>query len=69
MGPQALRRRRAAAQLLHPRTARPATDVVRALLAVQAQDLRAARLALRARSAGLSAAAVDAALTSERSWA
>jgi hypothetical protein len=41
--------------------------VVRALLAVQAQDLRAARLALRARSAGLSAAAVDAALTSERS--
>jgi len=67
MGPRALRRRRAAAQLLHPRTARPAADVVRALLAVQAQDLRAARLALRARSAHLSAAAVDAALTSERS--
>jgi hypothetical protein len=37
------------------------------LLAVQAQDLRAARLALRARSAGLTAADVDAALTAERS--
>ena len=67
MAPHVLRRRRAAAQLLHPRTARPAADLVRALLAVQAQDLRAARLALRARSANLTAAAVDAALTSERS--
>jgi hypothetical protein len=37
------------------------------LLAVQAQDLRAARLALRARSAGLTAPDVDAALTAERS--
>ena len=67
MAPHVLRRRRAAAQLLHPRTARPAADLVRALLAVQAQDLRAARLALRARSANLTAAAIDAALTSERS--
>jgi Winged helix DNA-binding domain len=63
----ALRRARAAAQLLH----RPAPDgpaqVVAHLLAVQAQDLRAARLALRARIEGLTAAAVDAALTDERS--
>jgi Winged helix DNA-binding domain len=63
----ALRRARAAAQLLHrPRPAGVA-DVVGHLLAVQAQDLRAARLALRARATGLAAADVDAALTVERS--
>lgn len=63
----ALRRDRAAAQLLHrPRTAGVAETVGR-LLAVQAQDLRAARLALRARATGLAAADVDAALTDERS--
>jgi hypothetical protein len=63
----ALRRDRAAAQLLHrPRTAGVA-EVVGRLLAVQAQDLRAARLALRARATGLGAADVDAALTDERS--
>jgi hypothetical protein len=57
-----LRARRAAAQLLH-RPARAGTaDVVRALLAVQAQGARAARLALRARTEGLTADAVDAAL-------
>ena len=42
-------------------------DVVARLLAVQAQDLRAARLALRARSAAVTAAGIDAALTDERS--
>src|SRR4051794_25951544 len=63
----ALRSRRAAAQLLHRPAGSGATDVVRALLAVQAQDLRAARLALRARTAGLTVAAVDAALSDERS--
>jgi hypothetical protein len=58
----ALRRRRAAAQLLHrPRAAGPA-EVVAHLLAVQAQDLRAARLALRARADGMRAAAIGAAL-------
>jgi Winged helix DNA-binding domain len=58
-----LRRLRAAAQLLHrPRRSSPAALVGR-LLAVQAQDLRAARLALRARCAGLTVADVDAALT------
>src|SRR3954452_9114119 len=44
-----------------------APEVVRHLLAVQAQDLRAARLALRARSEGLTAADVNNALTEERS--
>lgn len=63
----ALRRARAAAQLLHrPGSARVA-EVVARLLAVQAQDLRAARLALRARVVDLAAADVDAALTDERS--
>jgi hypothetical protein len=42
-------------------------DVVRRLLAVQGQDPRGARLAIRARSAGLTAADVDRALTAERS--
>jgi Winged helix DNA-binding domain len=54
-----LRARRAAAQLLSgPRPAK-AVDVVHRLLAVQAQDLHAARLAIRARSTGLTAADVD----------
>ena len=62
-----LRARRAAAQRLdRPGAAGPA-DLVRALLAVQAQDARAARLALRARSAGLDAAAVDTAVSDDRS--
>jgi winged helix DNA-binding protein len=64
---QALRRARAAAQLLHRPRAAGAAEVVGRLLAVQAQDLRAARLALRARATGLTAADVDAALTDERS--
>jgi hypothetical protein len=67
MDAAALRARRAAAQLLHRPAGTVATAVVRALLAVQAQDGRAARLALRARTAGLTAAAIDAALTEERS--
>ena len=45
-----LRRRRAAAQLLVPGE-RDAADVARRLLAVQAQDPRAARVALRTRGA------------------
>jgi DNA glycosylase AlkZ-like len=63
----ALRRARAAAQLLHRPAAGGPAQVVEHLLAVQAQDLRAARLALRARSEGLRALDVDAALTDERS--
>jgi winged helix DNA-binding protein len=62
----ALRRARAAAQLLHRPGALGVAQVVGRLLAVQAQDLRAARLALRARSTGLTAPDVDAALTAER---
>jgi DNA glycosylase AlkZ-like len=61
----ALRRDRAAAQLLH-RPVGGAVDVVEHLLAVQAQDMRAARLALRARAKRLRVADVDAALTDER---
>jgi Winged helix DNA-binding domain len=54
-------RRRARAQLLHrPAGGTPAT-VARHLLAVQAQDARAAPLAFRARIAGLTAGDVDAA--------
>jgi len=53
---------RCAAQLLCGDRAGSADEVTRRLLAIQAQDLRGARLAVRARSAGLSAADVDSAL-------
>jgi hypothetical protein len=62
-----LRASRAAAQLLHRPRRLAAVGVVEHLLAVQAQDLRAARLALRARTEALTAADIDAALTDERS--
>lgn len=58
---------RCAAQLLSGEPAASAEDVAGRLLAVQAQDPRGARLAVRARSAGLSASDVDAALTERRS--
>ena len=62
-----LRRARLSAQgLARPRAATP-EEVVRGLLAVQAQDLRGARLAIRARSTGLTSAHVDEALTVRRS--
>ena len=53
---------RCAAQLLCGDPAGSAEEVAGRLLAVQAQDPRGARLAVRARSAGLSAADVDSAL-------
>jgi hypothetical protein len=53
---------RCAAQWLSGDPAGSAEEVARRLLAVQAQDPRGARLAVRARSAGLSAADVDSAL-------
>ena len=56
------RDRRAAAQLLHRPGVLGATELVRRLLAVQAQDLRSARLALRARDASIRRDDVDAAL-------
>ena len=58
---------RFAAQLLTGEPGRSAVDVTRRLLAVQGQDPRGARLAIRARSAGLCAADIDRALTAERS--
>lgn len=60
-----LRRARATAQLLH-RPVRAPAAVVSALLAVQAQDIGAAPLALRARSRGLTASGV-AAVRADRS--
>ncbi len=57
---------RLAAQLLTRPNARNPDDVVRHLLAVQAQDRRGARLAVRSRTCGLTAADVDAALTDRR---
>lgn len=59
--------RRFAAQLLAEERARDAVGVCDRLLAVQAQDLRSARLAIRARTNGLTAADFDRALTEERS--
>ena len=54
------------AQLLSGRPASTAEAVAERLLAIQAQDGRGARLAIRARSRGLSAADVDAALDERR---
>jgi hypothetical protein len=58
---------RLTAQLLAGPPARDPVEVTRRLLAVQGQDPRGARLAIRARSTGLSAADVDRALTEDRS--
>jgi hypothetical protein len=63
----ALLRARIDAQGLATRSARDPLAVAERLLAVQGQDLRGARLAVRARSEGLSAADVDRALTEDRS--
>jgi Winged helix DNA-binding domain len=57
---------RLTAQLLAGSSARDPVTVVERLLAVQAQDPRGARLAVRARATGLSAADVDKALTGDR---
>jgi hypothetical protein len=58
---------RLAAQRLSGVPAADAVEITRHLLAVQAQDPRAARLAVRARSLVGHASAVDSALTVERS--
>ena len=58
---------RFSAQLLTREPARTAEAVTGRLLAVQAQDPRGARLAIRVRSAGLTAADVDRGLTADRS--
>ena len=61
-GERAVTAERCAAQLLCGDPAGSAAEVTGRLLAVQAQDPRGARLTIRSRSAGLSAADVDAAL-------
>ncbi len=58
---------RLTAQLLAGAPAKDPLAVTRRLLAVQGQDPRGARLAIRARSKGLRAADVDRALSEERS--
>ena len=55
-----------AQQLSGPRASHP-EEVVTRLLAIQGQDPRAARLGVRSRSSGLTAADVDASLTQQRS--
>jgi hypothetical protein len=66
-----LARARASAQLLGPPKRRSAAEVVRHLLAVQAQDFASVPLALRARSKGLTRADVHSAIDSRElvlSW-
>jgi hypothetical protein len=58
---------RLTAQLLAGPPARDPVAVTRQILAVQGQDPRGARLAIRARTAGLSATDVDRALSEDRS--
>jgi uncharacterized protein YcaQ len=58
---------RLAAQLLAGPPASDPLEVTRRLLAVQGQDQRGARLAIRARSSGLTATDVDRALSDQRS--
>jgi hypothetical protein len=58
---------RFAAQLLAGEPANSPVDAAERLLAVQGQDPRGARLAIRARTSGLSVADVDRALTDDRS--
>ena len=60
-------RERFAAQLLAGPPARDPVAVAERLLAVQAQDLRGARLAVRARTTGLTVDDLDRALTLDRS--
>jgi len=59
--------KRLTAQLLAGTPARDPVSVVDRLLAVQGQDERGVRLAIRARSTGLTAADIDRALSEERS--
>lgn len=58
---------RLTAQLLAGEPARDPVAVAERLLAIQAQDLRGARLAIRVRTTGLGVADVDRALTDDRS--
>ena len=62
-----VRAERFTAQMLAGEPARGPVEVAERLLAIQGQDPRGARLAIRARTAGLTAADVDRALTEHRS--
>src|SRR5215831_3091388 len=62
LDPASLLARRLRAQLLSGPPARSPVAVAQRLLAIQAQDPRGARLAIRARSSGLAASDVDRAL-------
>lgn len=66
-GARALLAERLTAQLLAGPSAPDPVGVAERLLAIQGQDQRGARLAVRARTRGLSAADVDRALTEDRS--
>jgi hypothetical protein len=61
------RTRRLRAQLLSGEPSRTPEQVAGRILAIQAQDPRGARLAIRARSSGLTAADVDRSFTQDRS--
>jgi Winged helix DNA-binding domain len=63
---QRVQARRFAAQLLSGAQARSVVEVAERLLAIQGQDPRGARLAVRSRSTGLTAGDVDRALTVDR---
>jgi hypothetical protein len=63
----AVQAERLAAQLLSGAQPTDPVAVAERLLAVQTQDLRGARLAIRARTSGLTAGEVDRALTDDRS--
>src|SRR5258706_1894371 len=65
--PEGLLAERLAAQLLAGNPASDPASVVSRLLPVQPQDLRGARLAMRARTSRLNSARIDRALTEERS--
>jgi hypothetical protein len=65
--PSPVAAQRLRAQLLSGAPARTVAGVTGHLLAIQAQDPRGARLAVRARTSGLTAADVDEALTADRS--
>jgi hypothetical protein len=67
MAPDPILRRRLTAQRLAGPRARGALEVAERLLAIQAQDPRGARLAIRARSEGVDAADIDRELTERRS--
>lgn len=54
------------AQLLGQRRGKGVEDVVQRLLAIQAQDARGFRLAVRSRTTGCTAASVDAAMSADR---